>query len=192
MEEYYTHVTLMSWLQHKLISVFSEKTDVPQPWIFSFSTAVTLKIRSRSLKSNKFFVMSHIYIPENLVRIQRTVHKILFWQKTDADANTNTNANADANAMNTKKQCPPPIVGCGWVMVGEHKHKPFERVCYGNGEIQTLNWSSLTDQTVRNCLKSISMRLYTGFSFRVLKWGFQGLPHIELRGPLIRFRGLLF
>ena len=28
--------------------LFSEKTDVPQLWIFSFSTAVTLKIRSRS------------------------------------------------------------------------------------------------------------------------------------------------
>ena len=30
--------------------------------IFSFSTAVTLKIRSRSPKSNQFFVMSQLYI----------------------------------------------------------------------------------------------------------------------------------
>ena len=35
-----------------------------------FSTAVTLNIRSRSPKSNHFFVMSQLFIHENLVRIQ--------------------------------------------------------------------------------------------------------------------------
>ena len=34
--------------QIQLVTVFSEKIDVPQPLIFSFSTAMTLKIRSRS------------------------------------------------------------------------------------------------------------------------------------------------
>ena len=42
-----------------------------------FSTAVILKIWSRSPKSNQFFVMSQLYIHENLVRIQPLVHKIL-------------------------------------------------------------------------------------------------------------------
>ena len=50
-----------------VVKVFSEKTDVPQPCIFSYSTAVTLKIRSRSPKSNQFFVMSKLCIHENLV-----------------------------------------------------------------------------------------------------------------------------
>ena len=40
--------------------VFTEKTDVTQPLIFSFSTAVTLKIRSRAPKSNLSFVMSQL------------------------------------------------------------------------------------------------------------------------------------
>ena len=47
--------------------------------IFCFSTAVTLKIRSRSPKSNQFFVMSqlHVYIHAHLERSQVLVHKIL-------------------------------------------------------------------------------------------------------------------
>ena len=56
-------------------SVFRDVS--PPPWIFSFYTTVTLEIRSRSPKSNQFFVMSHLYILESLVRIQPLVHKIL-------------------------------------------------------------------------------------------------------------------
>ena len=41
----------------------SRKTDVPLPRIFSFSTALTLKIRSRSPKPNQFSVMSQLYYP---------------------------------------------------------------------------------------------------------------------------------
>ena len=60
-----------------VVMVFSEKTDVPKPWFFHFSTVVTLKIISRSTQSNQFFVMSQLYIHENLERIQPLVHKIL-------------------------------------------------------------------------------------------------------------------
>ena len=42
-----------------------------------FSTAVTLKIRSRSSIPNQFFVMSQLCIHKNLERIQLLVHKIL-------------------------------------------------------------------------------------------------------------------
>ena len=42
--------------------MFSEKTDVPQLWIFSFFTAVTLEIRSKSPKSNQVFVMSQLQL----------------------------------------------------------------------------------------------------------------------------------
>ena len=64
------------------LTVFSEKTDVlPQLRIFSFSTAVTLKNRSRSAKSNKFFVVSQLYIPENLVRIGQLVQDTLQTKK---------------------------------------------------------------------------------------------------------------
>ena len=53
--------------------------------IFSFYTAMTLKIRSRSPKSVQFFVMSQIYklyIHANLVRIWPLVHKILHRQES--------------------------------------------------------------------------------------------------------------
>ena len=40
----------------------------PQPWIFSFSTAVILKIRPWSPKSNQFFVMSQLYDHEKFGR----------------------------------------------------------------------------------------------------------------------------
>ena len=36
--------TFVSSHQKKLVTVFSEKTDVPQLWIFVFSTIVSLKI----------------------------------------------------------------------------------------------------------------------------------------------------
>ena len=49
---------------------------------FVFSTAVTLKIRSRSPKSDQFLVMSQLYIHENLLRIQLLVHKILCRQES--------------------------------------------------------------------------------------------------------------
>ena len=54
-------------------TVFSERKQM-SPTEFSgfFSTTVTLKIRSRSPKSNKFFVMSQLYIHENLERISTT------------------------------------------------------------------------------------------------------------------------
>ena len=42
-----------------------------------FSSTVTLKIRSRPLKYNQFFVISQLYIQEILVRIQPLVHKVL-------------------------------------------------------------------------------------------------------------------
>ena len=49
--------------------------------IVSFSTAVILKMRSRSPKSNQFFVISQLYIQENLVRIQPLVQKIVQTRK---------------------------------------------------------------------------------------------------------------
>ena len=54
----------------------------PKSWLFSFSIAVPLKIRSRSPKSNQFFVMSQLYIHENLARIHTLVHKILCRQES--------------------------------------------------------------------------------------------------------------
>ena len=66
----------------KPIMVFSVKTDVSQLWIFNFSTAVTMKIRPMPPKTNQFFVMSQLYIHENLLRIQPLVHKILCRQKS--------------------------------------------------------------------------------------------------------------
>ena len=60
-------------------SVFRENRCL---WIFSFSTAVTLKIKSRSPKCNQFFAKSQLYIQVNLVRIQPLVQKILCRQES--------------------------------------------------------------------------------------------------------------
>ena len=73
-----------------LVTVFSEKTDVPPPpppphppIKFHFFYAMTLKIRSRSPKSNQFFVLSQLYIHENLVRIKPLVHKLLCREESE-------------------------------------------------------------------------------------------------------------
>ena len=53
--------------KQKLVTVFSEKSRPPTPphtpKFFSFSTALIMKIRSISPKSNQFFVMSQLYYP---------------------------------------------------------------------------------------------------------------------------------
>ena len=76
--------------------VFSEKTDVLPPH-FSFFTAVTSKIRSRSPKSNQFFVTSQLYIHENL----RTIGS------QDIVQTRKCHANADANGIWTKNSMSP-------------------------------------------------------------------------------------
>ena len=94
--------------------MFSERTDVHWPWIFSFSTAGTLKIRSRSPKSNQFFVMFQLYSHENLLRIQPLVHKILCRQ----DSVTPTPKPTPTPLGSASKSvCPLPLgdVGCGVV-----------------------------------------------------------------------------
>ena len=54
---------LLRLKKQQLVTVFSEKADVPPPKFFSFSTALTMKIRSISPKSNQFFVMLQLYYP---------------------------------------------------------------------------------------------------------------------------------
>ena len=76
---------MFSWKNREQEQCFQSKQMSPPPWVFSFSTAVTLKIRSRSPKSNQFF-MSQLYIHENLVRIKPLVHKILL-RECRADTN---------------------------------------------------------------------------------------------------------
>ena len=63
----------------KNIAVFSEKTDDPHlPNQFSFShEAVTLKIRSRSPKSNKLMILSNLYRLANVVTFHPMVHEII-------------------------------------------------------------------------------------------------------------------
>ena len=86
--------------------MFSVKTDVSPPWNFSFSSAVTLKIRSRLPKSNHFFVMSQLYIHENLVRTQQLVNKVLCRQESVMLMLTPTGAAP-------KTICPPPSMEGG-------------------------------------------------------------------------------
>ena len=95
--------------------MFSEKTDVLHPWIFSFSTAATLKIRSRSPKSYQFFVMSQLYISENLVRIQTLVHKILCRQESVTRMSTQMPTPTPMGST-PKSICLPPMGerGGGW------------------------------------------------------------------------------
>ena len=80
---YTTKLAILNEPHHEeVVTVFSEKTDVPAPWIFSFSAAVTLKTWSRSpnLISTS---LCPSYISINiLVRIQPLVCKILCRQES--------------------------------------------------------------------------------------------------------------
>ena len=86
-------------------SVFREnRCSHPHPtMIFSFSTAVTLKIKSRSQKSDQFFVMSQVYTHENLVKIQPLVHKKLRRQGSV------TQTRQTPMGSRPKSICPPPL-----------------------------------------------------------------------------------
>ena len=88
--------------QRKLVKVFSETADVPQHEFLIFSTAVTLKFRSRSLTSNQFFVMSQLYIHENFERINPLDHKILCSEESTTPTPTPI-------ASTPKTICPPPL-----------------------------------------------------------------------------------
>ena len=65
----------------------------------AFSTAVALKCRLRSPKSNQFFVKFQVYIHENLFRIQPLVHKILCRQES---------VTTTPIGSVPKSECPPP------------------------------------------------------------------------------------
>ena len=61
----------------KNIAVFSEKTDVPHlPNQSMVAISVTLKIRSRSPKSNKLLILFDLYRLTNLVTFHPMVHEI--------------------------------------------------------------------------------------------------------------------
>ena len=78
----------------------------------SLSHTVTLKIRSRSPKPNKHFIMSHCYIHANLVKIHPPVHKIsckqesVTWTPTPAPTGSAP-----------KTICPPPLRWGTWLLV---------------------------------------------------------------------------
>ena len=76
-----------------------KRTDVPPLWIFSFPIAVKLLLKSKSPISNQLFVMSKLYIHENLVRIQPLVLKKLCRQEKVMLTPT---------ASTSKSICPPP------------------------------------------------------------------------------------
>ena len=65
----------------------------------SLSPAVTLKIMSRSPKSNQLFIMSQCYIQTNLLRIHPSVHEIVQTRKCQADTNTDANSICTKNNM---------------------------------------------------------------------------------------------
>ena len=91
----------------KQVTVFSEKKDVPQSWIFSFSTTVILKIRSRSPKSNQFFVMSQLHSHKNLVRIQHWFTRYCADKKVSCQRGLQQHTNADSNRIYTKINMSP-------------------------------------------------------------------------------------
>ena len=88
----------------KLVTIFfRENRCFPIVNFQGCFTAVTLKIRSRSPKSNLFFVMSQFYIQENSVRIQLLVHKILCIQESLIQMPMPTPKGSAPKSM-----CPPP------------------------------------------------------------------------------------
>ena len=71
------------------------------------SAEILILIRLRSPKSNQFFVMSQLYIHENLVRLQPLIHKILCRQEGVMPMPTGS---AQKNNM-------PPSVRCGDIKI---------------------------------------------------------------------------
>ena len=77
---------------------------------FSISTVLTLKLTSRLLKSSyQFFVMSQLYILENLVRIQLLLYKY-----------ANNNVSHRRKGAPHQKRCVPRPFGGGWGEGLEH------------------------------------------------------------------------
>ena len=66
----------------------------------SLSPTVTLKIRSKSLKWNQFFIMSHCYIHANLVKIHPLVHELSCKQES---------VTPTATGSAPKTICSPPL-----------------------------------------------------------------------------------
>ena len=65
----------------------------------SLSPAVTLKIRSRSLKPNQLFIIYECYIDANLVKIRQPVHEISCKQESVTPMPT----------LTPTPICPPPF-----------------------------------------------------------------------------------
>ena len=74
----------------------------------TFSTAVTLKIRSRSLKPNHFFILSQCYIHANLIKIHPVVHEISCTQESVTLTHTQMGP-----ALHHKQYVPLPFGGGG-------------------------------------------------------------------------------
>ena len=83
--------------QKKLVTVFSGKTDVPHPKFSVFLLLWSLKL-GQGHQSNQFFVMSQLYIHENLIESSHsfTYHDIVQTRKRDANANADTSADANS------------------------------------------------------------------------------------------------
>ena len=73
--------------------------------IYSFPTAVTLKIKPRSPKSNQFFDMSQLYIHANWKNPNTCSQDIVQTRKWDA--------NVDPNRIHTNINVPLPVDGGG-------------------------------------------------------------------------------
>ena len=132
---------------------FFRKNRRPQtvnfPW--GGSTAVTMKIRSRSPKSNHFFVTPQLYIQENLVRIQPLVQKILCRQEVPTPVPTGSTP---------KSICSPPhrlgdIMSKNDTQIKMHtsfllkKCLRTERLCFG------LELSTYLESTFKSsCIQS--------------------------------------
>ena len=86
MSKYYIHANLVKI--HQPIQEISS-TQALFGLNLAVCPAVTLKIRSRSLKSIQLFIMSQCYIHANLVKIWQPVHEISRKQECHTDTDTN-------------------------------------------------------------------------------------------------------
>ena len=99
-------------------SMFSEKTEAPYPpsphpqlWFFSFSTAVTWKIRSRSPNSNQFLCPNYIYLWKLSKNPTTGSQDIVRTRKCETDADTDINANPVPTGSTPKSICLFPWLG---------------------------------------------------------------------------------
>ena len=127
----------------------------PATTYFSFSTTVTLKIRSRSPKFNQFFVMSQLYIHANLITIKPLVHKILCREERVMTPLMPTQTPMPILTGSTQKTISPPHLRQGDINITDWVSLP--RKSYGLNRRLSANYFSYRINMLTGHIKPLTL-----------------------------------